>query len=308
MYKNFNLTEEERQQIMEMHQSHGYKAPINEQLTFVSQTSNVKKSVPSYWKAVSAYLRNNPMMGFKFVNFIEGIPTAGIEMKNDNGQTMFVEVDGRFTIHKSNGAGKSGMWRWDGVKVTMTMDTPRPLNEDIATDDSNTAAVNPTSGGNVKKNIEALGQQLLKFIQGKAYRFGASSSSQIPGVASFRINNLADRQHSNDKLQTLSQVKSQDFMFGVTIINAEPSTTTTGEVNTGFPFKKGQNAYVLMTLGYDNSKFVGITNVSLWDSNIKYEMKFGPMSQNLQSKIFGELQGTLNLETGYIPKPGEVIR
>jgi hypothetical protein len=30
MYKNFNLTEEERKQIMEMHKSHGYKAPINE--------------------------------------------------------------------------------------------------------------------------------------------------------------------------------------------------------------------------------------------------------------------------------------
>ncbi len=31
MYKNFNITEEERQQIMEMHQSHGYKKPVNEQ-------------------------------------------------------------------------------------------------------------------------------------------------------------------------------------------------------------------------------------------------------------------------------------
>lgn len=30
MYKNFNITEEERKQIMEMHMSHGYKQPINE--------------------------------------------------------------------------------------------------------------------------------------------------------------------------------------------------------------------------------------------------------------------------------------
>lgn len=30
MYKNFKLTDEERKQIMEMHESHGYKAPINE--------------------------------------------------------------------------------------------------------------------------------------------------------------------------------------------------------------------------------------------------------------------------------------
>lgn len=31
MYKNFNITEEERQQIMEMHKSHGYKQLLNEQ-------------------------------------------------------------------------------------------------------------------------------------------------------------------------------------------------------------------------------------------------------------------------------------
>ena len=30
MYRNFSLTDTERKQIMEMHQSHGYKAPINE--------------------------------------------------------------------------------------------------------------------------------------------------------------------------------------------------------------------------------------------------------------------------------------
>lgn len=39
MYKNFNLTDQERQQIMEMHTSHGYKKPINEQ----HQPSNFKQ-------------------------------------------------------------------------------------------------------------------------------------------------------------------------------------------------------------------------------------------------------------------------
>jgi hypothetical protein len=31
MYKNFKITEEERQQILESHMSHGYKKPLNEQ-------------------------------------------------------------------------------------------------------------------------------------------------------------------------------------------------------------------------------------------------------------------------------------
>jgi len=33
MYKNFNLTEEERKEIMESHKSHGYKKPLNEKIT-----------------------------------------------------------------------------------------------------------------------------------------------------------------------------------------------------------------------------------------------------------------------------------
>jgi hypothetical protein len=30
MYKNFNLTDEERKEIMESHKSHGYKKPVND--------------------------------------------------------------------------------------------------------------------------------------------------------------------------------------------------------------------------------------------------------------------------------------
>ena len=32
MYKNFNLTESEREQILGMHQAHGYKKPLNEDM------------------------------------------------------------------------------------------------------------------------------------------------------------------------------------------------------------------------------------------------------------------------------------
>jgi hypothetical protein len=39
MYKNFNLTEEEKKQIMKMHKSHGYKKPINEEEEYDGQES-----------------------------------------------------------------------------------------------------------------------------------------------------------------------------------------------------------------------------------------------------------------------------
>jgi hypothetical protein len=49
MYKNFNLTDEERKQIMEMHQSHGYKTPIiNEQLMSNTTPAGTPLGVPGW--------------------------------------------------------------------------------------------------------------------------------------------------------------------------------------------------------------------------------------------------------------------
>lgn len=44
MYKNFSLTESEKQQIMEMHQSRGYKTPLNES-TIVPNSPTVNKLI-----------------------------------------------------------------------------------------------------------------------------------------------------------------------------------------------------------------------------------------------------------------------
>jgi hypothetical protein len=48
MYKNFNITEKEKTQIMEMHESNGYKTPSNEmflgkQLTKSVATDNLSE-------------------------------------------------------------------------------------------------------------------------------------------------------------------------------------------------------------------------------------------------------------------------
>lgn len=46
MYKNFNLTEEERKQILESHSAHGYKKPMNE-APLTNAISNAVKNVAS---------------------------------------------------------------------------------------------------------------------------------------------------------------------------------------------------------------------------------------------------------------------
>ena len=43
MYRNFNLTDEERKQIMEQHAAHGYKKPLNEQKLTANQSLAVQK-------------------------------------------------------------------------------------------------------------------------------------------------------------------------------------------------------------------------------------------------------------------------
>jgi hypothetical protein len=42
MYKNFNLTESEKEQILKQHQSHGYKKPLNEQ-SFEDYSSDMEQ-------------------------------------------------------------------------------------------------------------------------------------------------------------------------------------------------------------------------------------------------------------------------
>ena len=42
MYKNFNITEKEKQQIMEMHESNGYKKPLNEEMKLTPDANAVK--------------------------------------------------------------------------------------------------------------------------------------------------------------------------------------------------------------------------------------------------------------------------
>jgi len=47
MYKNFKLTDEERKQIMEMHQSHGYKKPLNEDMDSSVDIEQPKEETPA---------------------------------------------------------------------------------------------------------------------------------------------------------------------------------------------------------------------------------------------------------------------
>jgi hypothetical protein len=44
MYKNFNLTDAERQEIFEMHQDAGYKQSINENVTKETEKTEAKET------------------------------------------------------------------------------------------------------------------------------------------------------------------------------------------------------------------------------------------------------------------------
>ena len=70
MYKNFKLSDEERKQIMEMHQSHGYKQPINEnedvsggdESSALKQQSSevVQELSPEEQEMLKSFIENNP--------------------------------------------------------------------------------------------------------------------------------------------------------------------------------------------------------------------------------------------------------
>jgi hypothetical protein len=45
MYKNFNLTESEKEQILNMHKEHGYKKPLNEDIEMKSNDMSLDEAI-----------------------------------------------------------------------------------------------------------------------------------------------------------------------------------------------------------------------------------------------------------------------
>lgn len=87
MYKNFNLTEEERKQIMEMHESQGYKKPLVEQEEDETETG---LSVESF---VSLHVEKYGLP----INY-DGELAADVTLKTDgDGNIVDVIVDDMYT-------------------------------------------------------------------------------------------------------------------------------------------------------------------------------------------------------------------
>ena len=83
MYKNFNLTEEERQQILESHKSHGYKKPLNEKI--YDKEYDVVRGNPDFkpqtGKPSKNYLEKRTAAKQFQQDFQSEFPDPGIEAK-----------------------------------------------------------------------------------------------------------------------------------------------------------------------------------------------------------------------------------
>ena len=126
MYKNFNITEEEKQQIMEMHKSHGYKQPINE-------ASNIPAASPN-WDNVVNYLKTNkfpPNYTSKFeLDISSDGSTYSVDVFDSQGKKITFFSYGEVFANKiagGNWVANLGPWTWDGTKpVIQSMDITNP--------------------------------------------------------------------------------------------------------------------------------------------------------------------------------------
>ena len=121
MYKNFIITEEERQQIMEMHKSHGYKQLINEQ-----------DAAPN-WDKVVSYLKTNKFPP-NYTSKVEVVKnpygkTYRVEVRDSQGREINLFNYGNVYVTKKADANDLylGKWTWDGTKpVIPSMDITNP--------------------------------------------------------------------------------------------------------------------------------------------------------------------------------------
>jgi tRNA U38,U39,U40 pseudouridine synthase TruA len=88
MYKNFNLTESEREEILNGHKDHGYKQPLNESIDGNNMIENEKFKNDFYFKKFSEHahhfekLANNLMDGVNGISLEEKWVNYLNQMKN----------------------------------------------------------------------------------------------------------------------------------------------------------------------------------------------------------------------------------
>jgi len=160
MYKNFNITEEERQQILEMHMSHGYKQLLNEQ------------TVAPNWDKVVSYLSANKFppnytSKVEISKDVDDGSTYAVYVYDSQGKSIRFWRDGDVSANKKAGGYGSllGKWTWDGTKpVIPSMDILNP---------TKSAAGYAQNEDDILKNNKILGvgsrNDLVKKIQGKLY-------------------------------------------------------------------------------------------------------------------------------------------
>jgi hypothetical protein len=161
MYRNFNITEEERQQIMEMHKSHGYKQLLNE------------AAAPN-WDKVTSYLLINKFPP-NYTSKVESFDNARggiwhVDVYNSQGGEISFFDGGDVTVKKkgdSRGYTLLGIWTWDGTKpVIPSMDI---------TNSTKAAAGFAKNQDDILKNNKILGvgsrNDLVKIVQEELYSY-----------------------------------------------------------------------------------------------------------------------------------------
>lgn len=92
MYKNFDITESEKKQIMEMHQSHGYKKPVVEQEYDSSEPEQQQVS------ANSSSGGNDDEMIEKMMRYFQFVKVGTKALDNDRVMKIYRYEEGKYSI------------------------------------------------------------------------------------------------------------------------------------------------------------------------------------------------------------------
>ena len=138
MYKNFNLTDQERKEIMEQHKSHGYKKPLSEQQLQGTITATPQK--PTFPK--------DDKMFDKFPN----TPDGGKKVVDDFGGTDVIYPNGKTKSGRCWCRGKGGLviTSCEGIENHCKDATagwlPNRINEQQAPAQNTASALSPQNG------------------------------------------------------------------------------------------------------------------------------------------------------------------
>lgn len=275
MYKNFSLTESEKEQILNMHKNHGYKKPLNENKE-LSEMDDEEYFTRHGEDNIGWTGSSNKLYGPELPDF-------------DFDDETYDDFDSLNTTYPNFHRHYTGSGNVEHAKSMFDVYKQKygPLHikkrRRVQTEQNNKFITKYGNQGYplTKKALEGYGQKLAGMLKGKTIQLPIMNAN---GLIQLTVLGYNGREHRFDDTENIANIKSCNFIFNVKVADSSNPN-----------IRRGQTGIFYMNVTFNNLKFVGISEMSLSVSGAD-GLDFKYATPKLINQLFGGDLSKLNLQ------------